>query len=83
MTLRWSERRADDSRPTLTILSSPSWMTARAISGCRRRDRDFYPTLLGESSQDYPAVEPHIMLSKVWNVLAERAEPGAVPVSGG
>ena len=56
---------------------------ARAISGCRRRDRDFYPTLLGESSQDYPAVEPHIMLSKVWNVLAERAEPGAVPVSGG
>lgn len=45
--------------------------------------RGFYPTLLGEPSQDHPAVEPHILLSKVWNALAEKAEPGAAPISGG
>jgi hypothetical protein len=45
--------------------------------------RGFYPTLLGEPAQDYPAVEPHIVLSKVWNALAEKAEPGAAPVSAG
>jgi hypothetical protein len=39
--------------------------------------RGIYPTLLGESAQDFPAVEPHILLSKVWNALAERAEPVA------
>ena len=69
-------------------VSAVSAASDRSVEGrdderAGRRDRDFYPTLLGESSQDYPAVEPHIMLSKVWNVLAERAEPGAVPVSGG
>jgi hypothetical protein len=37
----------------------------------------------GESSQDHPAVEPHIMLSKVWNALAENAESAATPVPGG
>jgi hypothetical protein len=45
--------------------------------------RGFYPTLLGEPAQDHPAVEPHILLSKVWNALAQKAEPGTAPISGG
>ncbi len=45
--------------------------------------RGIYPTLLGEPDQEYPAVEPHIMLSRVWNALAEQAERGAAPVPGG
>ena len=45
--------------------------------------RGFYPTLLDEPDQEYPAVEPHIMLSRVWNALAEQAERGAAPVPGG
>ncbi len=44
--------------------------------------RGFYPTLLGEPAQDNPAVEPHIMLSKVWNALAEAAESAPAPVPG-
>ena len=35
--------------------------------------RGYFPTLLDQPSQEYPAVEPHIMLSKVWNALAEAA----------
>ena len=45
--------------------------------------RGLYPTLLDEPDQEYPAVEPHIMLSRVWNALAEQAERGAAPVPGG
>jgi hypothetical protein len=45
--------------------------------------RGFYPTLLDEPDQEYPAVEPHIMLSRVWNALAEQAERGTAPVPGG
>jgi len=32
--------------------------------------RGFFPTLLDQPAQENPAVEPHIMLSRVWNALA-------------
>jgi hypothetical protein len=40
--------------------------------------RGYFPTLLDEPAQEYQAVEPHIMLSKVWNALAEAAESASV-----
>jgi hypothetical protein len=36
--------------------------------------RGYFPTLLDQPAQEYPAVEPHIMLSKVWNALTEATE---------
>ncbi|MBS9376451.1 cupin domain-containing protein [Rhodococcus sp. B50] len=34
--------------------------------------RGFHPTVLGEPEQDLPPVEPHVLLSQVWNALAEK-----------
>jgi hypothetical protein len=39
--------------------------------------RGFFPTLLDQPEQENPPVEPHIMLSKVWNALAQATEARA------
>jgi hypothetical protein len=39
--------------------------------------RGFFPTLLDQPEQENPPVEPHIMLSKVWNALARATEARA------
>ena len=41
------------------------------------RRRGFFPTLLDQPEQENPPVEPHIMLSKVWNALAQATEAQA------
>ncbi|MEU7811711.1 hypothetical protein [Pseudonocardia sp. NPDC049154] len=37
--------------------------------------RGFTPQLLGEEPTEPAPVEPHVLLSKVWNALAESADP--------
>jgi hypothetical protein len=63
---------------TSTITESPIRAASYMLNIFADR-RGYFPTLLDQPSQEYPAVEPHIMLSKVWNALADAPEAAPAP----